>query len=150
VNNLRVFLLRHLWSFLWDILLEKNLIHTRFGQWVERNYLRASLPKVRAFEVVELPVVPPECPLDELVYFGVSVPIDGLQIGTATPFDEQTEPWPVVFDDDDDCQAGGHGLSLAEVVELYVCATCHKPADLDGRRVCEPCAFEELKVRVGA
>jgi hypothetical protein len=121
-----LFLLRHLWT----VLLHLSLLHTRFGQYVERAYLRAALPTVRAFEIEVLPVPGLDVPEDELVEVGPEPPC----------------PWPVVFDED----AGGYRFADGTTDEGRPCRTCHKPTKPDEVGFCEPCAFAELRERRGA
>lgn len=133
------------WSVLWNLFLSLNLLHTSIGQTVERTYLRAALPNIRAFEIEPLPVTGVDVPLDELVEAGPE------QLSAA----EQPEPFAITWEPDDEAHATeaaleerarryAYGLQTADV-----CRNCHKDGARDGARDCEQCAFDELSKGVG-
>lgn len=136
-----------LWQFAWNRLLSLNLLHIRFGQWVERGYLRTALPKVLAFEIEVLPVVGVDVPLDELVEMGPEPPT--MRSVRASTVEEFAAVFPEAPEESREFvrQLTGR-IGATMFFERLECRICHKP--VDGSGLCEGCAFAELAGRVGA
>jgi hypothetical protein len=157
-----LFLYRHLWT----LLLNLNLLHTRFGQYIERAYLRAALPTVRAFEIEMLPATGLDVPEDELVECGPAVWLDQSDNGNHLV---ESRAWPVVFNESEgayrfaDGSVDGEAAATLATLESRsrqyrydcqgdgaVCQNCHKPEAKDGAKLCKSCVLDELQGRRGA
>jgi hypothetical protein len=161
-----LFLLRHLWT----LLLHLSLLHTRFGQYIERAYLRAALPTVRAFEIEELPVTGLGVPEDELVECGPEMWLDQSGNGNDLVASFNDIGFPIFravsgppvrsmlirSQEELELHFGGDPpvpgtlLRDGDPYANLICRTCHKPVPGENCGLCEACAFDELRERRGA